>query len=313
MHVLVLKNSVCIIIACELHFLEVVMSPLRQSSSARTHCWTQIQQFCSARTHCWTQIQQFCNALGSLFTGLAERSESAFRRVYVMKKDALGNIKTYDQKPPATPQKVTQVSYIEDIKTGEMYLDEPGYVVAVKCALIGLGMPFHVLGKMVWQTLKTPLEIGLIASFTLAKAGKQLVLGECKKAAIHAREGFLEADYVLSCGIFDIVKAPIFGLGCQIAAIYGILKPFHGRAAAGKCANALQNGVSFKEESCAYPNFSQLVSWQEFKSYFHNLQFSYLAPCFQVRGNVGNPRIIVVRREPEYSSLTHIGNYFASC
>jgi hypothetical protein len=261
-----------------------------------------------------TQIKQFCTALGSLFTSALERSESAFRRVHVMKKDENGNIKTYDRKEPAnsgsstTAKKVSVVTYIEDIKTGEMYLDEPGYVVAVKCFCIALGMPFYALGKVIWYAVKTPVQIAVIACDTIANTGEQLMLGRLYEAATHSKEGLIEAAQVLANGIFDIVKSPFLAIGCELAAIYGIFKPFHGRKFERIFENAWQNGVSFREDARKFPEPSEKFSWKDFKRDIHNANPFYLASCFQVRGNVKEPRVIVVRREPEYSLLTHLGN-----
>lgn len=265
-----------------------------------------------------TQIKQFCTAIGSLFTSALERSESAFRRVHVMKKDENGNIKTYDRKQPAnsaspgsqntTSKKVSVITYIEDVKTGEMYLDEPGYVVAVKCFCIALGMPFYALGKMIWYAVKTPIEITVIACDTIAKAGQKLIQGSLCEAAIHSKEGLIEAAQVLANGIFDIVKSPFFAIGCQLTAIYGIFKPFHARKFEAMIENAWQNGVSFREDGRKFPDPGEKFSWKDFKRDVHNANPSYLAQCFQVRGNVNQSRVIVVRREPEYSLFTHLGN-----
>lgn len=270
------------------------------------------------RSSPFTQIKQFCTAMGSLFTSPLERSESAFRRVHVMKKDENGNIKFYDAKEPANsgsassqstpPKKVSVVTYIEDIKTGEIYLDEPGYVVAVKCFCIALGMPFYALGKMIWYAVKTPVEITVIACDTIAKAGEQLMQGKFYEAAIHAKEGLIEAAQVVANGIFDIVKSPFLAIGCEIAAIYGIFKPFHGRRGVQLLELAWQNGVSFREDARKFPESSEKFSWKDFKRDIHNANPAYLAQCFQVRGNVNEPRIIVVHREPEYSLFTHLGN-----
>ena len=40
-------------------------------------------------------------------------------------------------------------------------------------------------------------------------------------------------------------KVPLFALGCELAALYGLFKPYHGRKYEALIENAWQHGASF--------------------------------------------------------------------
>lgn len=246
----------------------------------------------------FSQVQEFCSSVGSLLSTLFERTDSAFRRVHVMKKDANGNIKLYNVKDPATQQikKTAVLSYIEDIKTGEMTLDEPGYIIASKCALIALGLPFYTVGKMAWYVFKTPFEISALAINTLMKAGQHLAIGRLYEGAVDMRIGFSQVPEMFGIGLFEIIKAPIFFLGAELAVIYGIFRPFHGRKIEAIIEHAWQQGASFKEDFRNVPPRIGENCWDAFVQDIHDAHPFYFAHCFQVRGNVQDPRIVVIRR-----------------
>ncbi len=254
------------------------------------------------------QLSAFGEALAPIFVSLFERTSSAFRRVEVMKRDEMGNIKLYDSRKksddPTTGRsslqnkKIAVLSYIEDIKTGDLYLDELDYVVAFKCALIALAMPLYTVGKIGWEAVRTPFEIGTIALDTLHQIGQQMLLGRLYESALLARDGLSQVSETLGSGLFEIVKAPLFLLGAELAAIQGIFKPYHGRKFEAMIEKAWQNGISYKEDFRKIPVREGEDCWQAFKTDILNLRTFYLAHCFQVRGNVSDARISVIRRTP---------------
>ncbi|MBS0604326.1 MAG: hypothetical protein JSS60_04720 [Verrucomicrobia bacterium] len=251
------------------------------------------------RLSTYSQFEQLFSSIGTILTTLCDRTETAFQRAHVMKRDAQGNIKLYDSKDPATGEvrKVGVLTYIEDVKSGELFLDEPAYIVSVKCALIALGMPFYTLGKMSWHIFKTPFEIGAIALETLYKTGEQLALGKLYEGAVSMRSGITQAAEAFGTGLYEIVKAPFFGLGCELAALYGVVKPFHGRKIEAMIEKAWQNGASYKEDFRNVPARPGETCWQAFRKDMQDAHPFYLAHCFQVRGNVHDPRITVIRRD----------------
>ncbi len=246
-----------------------------------------------------SQIQQFCSSLNSFLSTLCEGVDSAFRRVHVMKKDANGNIRLYDvkDKETGTTRKVGVLSYIEDIKTGEMQLDEPSYVIATKCALLVLGIPFYTVGKMAWHVFKTPFEITVLAVNTLVKAGDQFAICRYYEGMMEMRRGFSQVPEMFGNGLFEIIKAPLFGLGAELASIYGVFRPYHGRKIEAIIEKAWQQGASYKDD---FRNITPRVGescWDAFVKDVWDARPFYLAHCFQVRGNVNDPRVVIIRRE----------------
>lgn len=255
-----------------------------------------------------SQVQQLFSSLSSLLSSAMESTESAFRRVHVMKKDPAGNIKFYDVEETVIDasgqsikqkRKVNTLTYIEDIRNGDIYLPEAGYVVSFKCALVAfLGIPFYTVGKMGWYALKTPLDIGVIAIDRIAIVGK--ILYECKFSEVcpEIRNAFSKILGTLGTGIFEIIKAPLFAFGCELAAIYGIFRPYHGRKFEALIEKAWQQGASYKEDLRKVPARPDESCWTAFTKDILDSHPFYLAHCFQVRGNVNEPRVIVKGREP---------------
>lgn len=252
------------------------------------------------RLDAFSQFRKLGNALASLFTSQCESTDSAFRRVYLMKRDEQGNIRLFDKKDPVTGviRKDALLNYIEDARTGEIYLDEPQYIVAVKCALIALGMPLYTFGRMAWNAVKTPLEIGTIALDTLSRLGEQLRQCHFSEAASAMKRGCVQILGSLGNGLFEIVKAPLFMFGCELAAIYGIFRPYHGRKFEGMIENAWQRGASYKEDFVRIPARPGESCWESFRKDIMSAHAFYFAQCFQVRGNINSSRITVIKREP---------------
>lgn len=245
----------------------------------------------------YSQVQQFCSSLWSLANSVCESTDTAFRRVHVMKRGADGNIKLYDVKVDGETRRVGVLSYIEDIKTGNMYLDEPGYIVSFKCALIALGMPLYTTGKMAWHLFKTPIEITAIAIDTIVRVGQLLVRQRLQEGATEMRRGLFQIADTFGTGLFEIIKAPLFGLGMELAALYGIFKPHHGRKFEAMVESAWQKGASYKDDFRNIPPRENETCWEAFMKDIKEARPFYLAHCFQVRGNTAEPRVIVIRRD----------------
>src|SRR5690348_12970593 len=99
------------------------------------------------------QIQKFLNTGADLLGSLTESTDAAFKRVTITKRDASGNVRFYNVTDPDTGQtrRVSVLTYIEDIKTGDLYLNEPMHIVASKCLAVTFSMFFYTLGKMGWH------------------------------------------------------------------------------------------------------------------------------------------------------------------
>jgi hypothetical protein len=250
-----------------------------------------------------TQFQQLFSSVGSILTSLCEKTDSAFRRVHVMKRDENGNTRLFDVRDGHTSttserRQTAVITYVEDIKTGEMTLDEPHYVISFKCFLIALGMPFYAFGKMAWYTFKTPFEITAIATQAIIEAGRQFGYGRFYQGFAELRKRISISSEKLGYGLVEIVKAPLFGLGGVLAALYGVVKPYHGRKIEAIIERAWQNGASYKEDLRQVPARPGENCWEAFVKDVIDAHPFYLAHCFQVRGNIRDANIVVVQRSP---------------
>ncbi|MBI2812494.1 MAG: hypothetical protein HYX67_16940, partial [Candidatus Melainabacteria bacterium] len=101
----------------------------------------------AGRLNHFDQIKQNLSAVASIATSFCDTTDSSFRRVHVTKKDAQGNMRFFNVKDASG--NVTRspfLSYVEHIKTGDLQLDEPMDVVALKCVTIALSAPFYTFG-----------------------------------------------------------------------------------------------------------------------------------------------------------------------
>lgn len=254
----------------------------------------------------FTQLQQFCTSIGSLLGSIVESTDSVFRRVEVQKRDSDGNIKFYDEKEtiidPDTGEtkvvtkKVSVLHYIEDVKTGELYVNDSRFWVAAKCAGIAVATPLYAFGKICWYLVKTPIDIGVIALDSISKIVAQVCLGRLYEASSEAQRSFIQMSQTLGTGLFEVVKAPLFALGVELTAIYGLFKPYHARKFEAIMEKAWQRGASYKEDLRRVPARAGEDCWTAFVRDIRDAHPFYLAHCFQVRGNVNDPRIRVMSR-----------------
>lgn len=238
------------------------------------------------------QVKQFCSALGSLLSSeICESTDTAFKRVCVRKKDEEGNIKSYNGN---NGEKITDLYYIQELKTGNLYFDDPSYVVAMKCFMIFLAMPIYTAGKLMWNVFKTPVDIVAVAIDTFVNMGEKFCSLQLYEGCIEIKEGCVQIIKTLGSGLFEIIKAPIFGFGAELAALYGIFKPYHGRKMEGMVENAWQAGASYKGNCQSSPRGNESC-WKAFLKEMRSATPTYLAQCFQVRGNIHDERIILVQ------------------
>lgn len=235
------------------------------------------------------QFKSYFSAIGYLFQSLCERTDTAFRRVQVNKTDETGNIKFYGSQ--------STISYIEHIESGDLYLDEPWYTVMWKCSLIMLGTPLYTLGAMGWHFFKIPFQAGAIVLKTLAAVGEEITRCRLFEATIAMRDGLAPIPHLVGESLFEVVKAPIFALGVEVAVFYGIFKPFHGRRMEAFIEAAWQNGRSYREDFRRIPERPGETCLEAFITDLQLHRPFFFAHCFQSRGNIHSPRIITLKQE----------------
>ncbi len=248
-----------------------------------------------------TQLDQCFNTLKAMLNSLCEKTEQAFNHVILMKRGSDGNIKFYPVKDPVTGNEIGKteiLTYIEDAKTHELYLNESAMDIRIKCALVAMGMPFYTLGIMGCFICKTPIEITSIACKALLQLSKQLLHGQCSVGFAEFRQRCHTCLESAKHGLFEVVKAPIFGFSAELAGLYGIFKPYHGKKFESQIEHAWQQGASYKEDFRKIPSHDEDDCWKCFIKDIQESRPFYAAYCFQVRGSTDASRIVLIRRTP---------------
>lgn len=117
-------------------------------------------------------------------------------------------------------------------KTGNCYQTEHSSLIAFKCGLLAIGMPFYTVGRTLFSLVRI---IGDIVHTIITEFGKfkkhyyeQRSIGYCIStffAAVCVKTGMLFASNLLQAG-----RVFYKGIGMQLAAIYGCLvDPYKGR------------------------------------------------------------------------------------
>lgn len=170
----------------------------------------------------------------------------------------------------------SQKSYVVNTQTGALYWDEDQSLIAWKCFKVFCGAPFYIAGIMAWNFGKAfiePLRIGL------------------------AHREVVEIPKAVALDLWDVVRAPIYGLGMMLTALYGICDPYTGREYEATVENALMHEVSYKEDFRNKKREEVPDCWPELIYGIQNAQAFYLAYCFQIRGNINDPRITIISKD----------------
>lgn len=241
------------------------------------------------------QLEQLGSACKELLSATFAKTKETYQRVLVTKKDERGNIKVYNEfKDSKIVRTYHEVPYMLETSSGELYLENDHFTNTSKCAALLVGTPIYTFAKMTWEVLKTPFELMSIALRTLKAALESLFHLEISKSLDRLWQGSLCLLNTMSYNLFSVVTAPLFGLGIQLAALYGCFQPYQGRAIVAKIENAWHRGVSYKED------YRHLVKFQkqgEIPRCFSDILEQkplYLAYCFQSRGNIKGPEIASV-------------------
>lgn len=133
---------------------------------------------------------------------------------------------------------------ILDQTTGYIYSDDSKRTVRIKCTLLTLRTPLDA-------TLRT---LGHIAS-TLFKA-LSLPL-----ALVKGKTAFLQTLKRTQSAGLEVLRAPFFGILCMGAALYGIVKPFEGRALYSYLERSLNGQSGHVERRSKYYSAPCFIPW----------------------------------------------------
>ncbi|HEY2811314.1 MAG TPA: hypothetical protein VGJ00_08010 [Rhabdochlamydiaceae bacterium] len=222
-----------------------------------------------------TLFSDICAALRSCCT----RPEDAFRRVVINKLDENGQAKSYTVTKPNSQEtmQVKDLLYIEEIRTGDLYKNEPRLVVGFKCFAIFMAMPLYVAGTIAWHSFQFLRSIGAVF---------WRIVEQILHMPVDAKQIFCSEIQVLPeiCleRMWAIFSAPFFGLSAALFSLCGVVKPLEMRTVVAMIEKAWHDGISYKKDVCQLPNegtcCGTITSNRD--------QALFLAHCFQARGNV---------------------------
>lgn len=246
----------------------------------------------------FSEVSSFFQWAGSILP--CTRGENAlFRRTIINKLDEQGQPKVYDVRIPGTQDthRTTQLSYIQDVSTGDLYLDEEWQVIATKCVAIAIGNPLYAIGTEVFHLTKTMLVVGVVAMDAIKKIGENIYRAEYQKIGSSAWEWVEETAAALHEGIWDLLSTPIFALGVELAALYGIFDQYQGRKWVAAVEHAWQKGASYRLDHEKPPRNENDGWWTVLVNEIKSSRTHYLANCFQIRGNIHDRQVRVIRSE----------------
>lgn len=247
----------------------------------------------------FSQVSECFRWIGSSLPCASSSSEAAFRRTFLNKLDDTGQPRMFDVVDRRTNQvtRTPLLSYVEDVATGDLYLDEEWHVLATKCAAVALGNPLYALGTEVWHFTKMLIVVGVVAMDAIKKMGEQFCQGDAEGAGATCWNWITETGSALSEGIWGMASTPFYALGVEFAALYGIFDQYRGRKWVAAIEHSWQKGASYKEDHEWPVRNENQHCWDSFVQDLKKARTHYLANCFQVRGNVRDANIRVIRSE----------------
>ncbi|GAB4190215.1 MAG: hypothetical protein Tsb0015_11240 [Simkaniaceae bacterium] len=203
--------------------------------------------------------------------------------------------------------------------TGELYHDDPVAVVAMKAFFIFFGNPIHMAGRMVWNTAKIVLDIGM-TFFSALKEIQEACHRESSSSAFYAifKEKAEILTNKLSEDVKEIFRAPWYALGIQAALFYTwAFDPFKGRAIVSQIEKKWNHNAHFITD-CRRKNLPQL--FKDILNENGETNSFFLAPCFQRRGNIhdrlperAESKYEIIREFDTYAESAHLGTQMEVC
>jgi hypothetical protein len=246
------------------------------------------------------QASQLFKDLSAAIPSYFKRTRQTFSRVTLQKLDASGQVRTFEEKDKKTGQTryFQQLPYIENTRTGQIYHDESSSSLILKCSAIILATPFYTVGTMIWNAYQLLRSIGLIAKRIFQGINTDLSLGRYYEATKIFYREIRPLPCILKERIWAFIQAPLFGIGMELAALSGMIRPFHGRDFVAMVERAWHNGVSYKEDWRRLPEKKD-QSCASCCEEVLSADVAYLAYCFQARGNThADSHLKVLLRDP---------------
>src|SRR5579872_6758783 len=167
-----------------------------------------------------TDVQGYSDVF-TLRIGEAAKKESHWQRVTVLRLNDKGGV--------LKPRKVNgdqhvgpsgQTLYMMDARTGDLYWDEPQYVIAIKSALIFLATPLYTIGNMTWYFVKAKYDTVKIGVAAIKKFGEEYKQKCLPTALCNLIKSFVwEIPKTAITNYWNVLRSPFYGVGMAATAL----------------------------------------------------------------------------------------------
>jgi hypothetical protein len=206
----------------------------------------------------------------------SNKIEPIFQRVFVRKLDG----KLIDGKPKT-------VSYIEDCRTRDVYLDKSLCEIRRKCIYIAFVFPVYTGMVMTGHLLYAFYRVVRLGHHAFKQLGEKWVVDRLNEGLKGFKDRLFEIKQAIEQGALDSGSALYYGIQVEGVMLYGCFwNPDEGRIWESEIEKKLWKNADYRK------SFFQLRP-QAGKSLLTNLcenilkaEACYLAHCFQPRGKI---------------------------
>lgn len=180
--------------------------------------------------------------------------------------------------------------YTLNERTREMWVPDSVSTVAFKCGLLTVGNPLYMAATMVYHAIKIPVDIirvigQLAVGILFAMEFRETFPRELSKTI---EKNFVDVVSSIVKDIWNIIRAPWFALGFEIAAIEGVVSdPFRARVKIGDIERNWNHGITRHNScavQCARMPLAPNVTYEDYQVCWQNTHTYYLAICMQKQG-----------------------------
>jgi hypothetical protein len=190
--------------------------------------------------------------------------------------------------------------YTMDKRTGELYKggplrDDSSFAIKTKCFfLLGIN-PIYTSVYMTWHLVKAAVHTVRMSMDTVKKISQTRHEHKLEESVGTFFKGFLwDLPQVVGFDLFNVVRAPLYGLGVELACAYGMVNSNEGRKWEAWVERKWHRNISWRHDwrMMRTPESEGII-----KAPLKDIKLAkvcYEAFCFQVKDNIKNPRFHIV-------------------